>query len=608
MYRGPLIVIDVETETNSVDLDKLVLPVMQGKIAIDEEGSFRNIPDAYYITGSLTPNYGSMLLINVKPKRNSEIMITGSLSTLMNEELKINRFGYVRINVEADADVRVDSNIIPTYVLDIICRGNVTGINSGHKSSDFFNSAAKVDKVNIRAKSFSGNIFGGYADYNLYWNSYDPLNAGGTIFTTVEYINPEDPEFDPEVGPRVEHISTLTVHPLSRTGYHVTGQVSVDSGVNGNFVLNNSFIADNYTITLNYVDDSGKQSKKYSAAYDSEYTFLSVPVRTGYTFTGYTRSDGVEVNTRSVVDLAADHTITANYRVNKYLVQFDSGEGNTTTKSKLVTYDAIYGELPVPERMGYDFEGWYMDDRQMTASDIVSTAQAHTFTARYSPKTVTVELDPDGGDCNIDTIQAVSGEVYGTLPVPVKNGYSFEGWYLNNDRIEETTKLSESNYYLHTYGIALTAHWKSTAGDASSPESKVSSGNSASEDSITSDAPSKTSSDVNGDTTVEIGKKSELEAAVIRPSVKSFKIKNVKGRKIKVSLKGENITGYQIRYSGNKSFSGAKTIVTAKQTYKIGKLKKGRTYYVRVRAYSTSVDGERIYSEWTGTKKVKVKR
>lgn len=75
---------------------------------------------------------------------------------------------------------------------------------------------------------------------------------------------------------------------------------------------------------------------------------------------------------------------------------------------------------------------------------------------------------------------------------------------------------------------------------------------------------------------------------------------------------GEGITGYQISYSTDGTFSNEKTqTVTVKGQEHIrntvGKLKGKTTYYIRVRTYkTTSCDGKKkdIYSSWSKTKKI----
>ena len=95
--------------------------------------------------------------------------------------------------------------------------------------------------------------------------------------------------------------------------------------------------------------------------------------------------------------------------------------------------------------------------------------------------------------------------------------------------------------------------------------------------------------------------------------------KKVGGLKLKAGKK--NITvfwkkaalkkgGYEIQYSLNKSFAQSRTIRIKKigtLSRKIGKLKGGKRYFVRIRAYAT-VNGKQYFSAWSGVKKVKTKK
>lgn len=95
------------------------------------------------------------------------------------------------------------------------------------------------------------------------------------------------------------------------------------------------------------------------------------------------------------------------------------------------------------------------------------------------------------------------------------------------------------------------------------------------------------------------------------------KIKKLKADKVKrnakkatVSLKYNRVKGakgYQIEYATKKNFKGKKSITTKKTSYKIKKLKKGKKYYVRVRAYKNNMIGNPVYSKWV-KKSVKTKK
>ena len=73
--------------------------------------------------------------------------------------------------------------------------------------------------------------------------------------------------------------------------------------------------------------------------------------------------------------------------------------------------------------------------------------------------------------------------------------------------------------------------------------------------------------------------------------------------------KSTGVTGYQIQYATNAKFGGAKVKAVkgaAKNTLKVGSLKAGARYYVRVRTYK-SVGGKNYYSSWSAAKAVKIK-
>ena len=47
---------------------------------------------------------------------------------------------------------------------------------------------------------------------------------------------------------------------------------------------------------------------------------------------------------------------------------------------------------------------------------------------------------------------------------------------------------------------------------------------------------------------------------------------------------------------------------TAKTSYTISKLKKGKIYYVRIRAYKMDSTGKKVYGKYSSMKKVKVSK
>lgn len=110
----------------------------------------------------------------------------------------------------------------------------------------------------------------------------------------------------------------------------------------------------------------------------------------------------------------------------------------------------------------------------------------------------------------------------------------------------------------------------------------------------------------------EQAKKIETDFNAFTLSRKAVGIKAVKNTskgKVKVTVKKDKLArGYQIQCAVKKNFKGSRrSKVTRSTSYTFGSLKK-RTYYVRVRAYTSDSKGNRVYSKWSKAKKVSVKK
>ena len=97
------------------------------------------------------------------------------------------------------------------------------------------------------------------------------------------------------------------------------------------------------------------------------------------------------------------------------------------------------------------------------------------------------------------------------------------------------------------------------------------------------------------------GKNANTKAAC-RVTAVTVKAAKAGKRKLSVSWrKNSKASGYQIRYSLKSSFSGAKTVMVRSgktTTKKLTGLKRGKRYYITVRAYKT-VKGKKYYSSWS---------
>ena len=92
-----------------------------------------------------------------------------------------------------------------------------------------------------------------------------------------------------------------------------------------------------------------------------------------------------------------------------------------------------------------------------------------------------------------------------------------------------------------------------------------------------------------------------------KPAIKTLKNKSGKKVALKLSKKVPGVTGYQVAYATKSSMKGQKTKTFKGTSITIKGLKKKKTYYFRVRAY-TKQNGKTVYGDWSKKKQVKVKK
>ncbi len=87
-----------------------------------------------------------------------------------------------------------------------------------------------------------------------------------------------------------------------------------------------------------------------------------------------------------------------------------------------------------------------------------------------------------------------------------------------------------------------------------------------------------------------------------------YKPVRLTGRKVKVKWrKIPEVKGYQVVWANNKKFKKPKKKITAKNAYTLKNLKRGKTYYMKARAYGLDSAGKKVYGAFSGKRKVKVR-
>lgn len=112
-------------------------------------------------------------------------------------------------------------------------------------------------------------------------------------------------------------------------------------------------------------------------------------------------------------------------------------------------------------KTGYEFAGWY-DNENCTGTEVKEISATDTgdkeYWAKWTPQTYQVTFEyhgADGGD-TIASKNVTYNSKYGTLPTSSRTGYTFKGWYTEengqgNEVNAETTVTTATAHTLHAY-------------------------------------------------------------------------------------------------------------------------------------------------------------
>lgn len=107
-------------------------------------------------------------------------------------------------------------------------------------------------------------------------------------------------------------------------------------------------------------------------------------------------------------------------------VTLDATGGESVPSSKIVEYGSLYGDLPIPTRIGYTFLGWKYGAGYIYADTEVTARDNHTLLAQWEVNQYMSTFNANGGTGGKTVTQN-----YGTAlsaPTVTRTGYTFTGW------------------------------------------------------------------------------------------------------------------------------------------------------------------------------------
>jgi uncharacterized repeat protein (TIGR02543 family) len=377
----------------------------------------------------LISDFGATVTITAVDENNQNVTVTGR--TFEVEAGKV-----YTVTIKLNAGIFTKEKTITVTAVPVLQNYTITFLNfdgtllkeTTHQQGENISTYTLPDAPSRIGYSFSG------------WSMNLPTvmpNQNLTVqatFTINQYTISFETNEGSIVNPITQNYGTTVNQPQNPTkeGYTFVGWFS-----NANLTLAYSFTtmpAENITLyakwevntyTIMFKDTDGTVIQETTHQFNanlSSYVFPDEPNKTGYTFSGWSRTLPQTMPAENI-------TIEATYSINTYTLSFETNGGTLLEDITLSFGSAI--DLPNnPTKEGHTFQGWYLDP-QWTEMFSYQTMPARDLTvyALWSVNSYNLSFETDGGSEVLPMI-LMYDQVIPQIDEPTKEGYIFAGWFL----------------------------------------------------------------------------------------------------------------------------------------------------------------------------------
>ena len=295
------------------------------------------------------------------------------------------------VHVEADDITLIVGEALPSFTYTVE-GGELNGEPKFYCDAD----GKTVGQYEI--KLLQGSVTNDYVIFRNAVLNVVPKNYKLTYIVDDEEYKTYEIEFGATITPEAEP---------TKEGYSFSGWSEIPETMPAHDVtVTGAFTINKYKLT--YAVD-GVEYKSYELEYGASITPETLPVKEGYTFSGWSE----------IPETMPAHnvTVTGTFTINKYkLIYAVDGE-------EYKSYELKYGASITPETVlakeGYTFSGWSEIPETMPAHDVTVTG---AFTINKYKLTYAV----DGEEYK--SYELEYGASITPETVPTKEGYTFSGW------------------------------------------------------------------------------------------------------------------------------------------------------------------------------------
>lgn len=239
----------------------------------------------------------------------------------------------------------------------------------------------------------------------------------------------------PDVVYDYKYGTKINIINPERTGYTFTGWDEDVAGTmpDRDVTYTAGWKINQYTISFN--TDGGSEIASITQNYNTEVNFNEIPVKKGYTFTGWDKA---------VPDVmpAGNIVIKAQWKKDVYTISYNLN-GGKADNPETYEVDTSVITLKRPQRTGYTFTGWSGTGIDGTAMDPVITTGStgnRSYTANWKENSYVIRFIPYGDgttgsmqDMQLMYTDAIDDLVFTydkkyELPKTSRYGYTFLGW------------------------------------------------------------------------------------------------------------------------------------------------------------------------------------
>ncbi|MBR5663034.1 MAG: InlB B-repeat-containing protein [Bacilli bacterium] len=274
---------------------------------------------------------------------------------------------------------------------------------------------------------------------------------GDTPYTVKHrYQHIDDDGYDEVIEPNTTGTTgdTITVPYQTLEGFvEPTTSQSLTITGDGEATKIYEYERETHSFTLNDITNLVTSSVSNNTyRYGKEIT-LTAGSKQGCTFVKWSNDETTSTYT---FNLTSDVTISPVYTCT---VTFDPNNTEGVTYEEVVYGDAVSEPSTDPEKTGYTFNYWTLDNSEYDFTSAVTGPI--TLTANYSLDTYTITYITDGGTLTGEYPETYDYEHSVNLPTPNKQGYDFDGWMVTG-----TSVIISPEIPIHSTGNkSFTAHY-----------------------------------------------------------------------------------------------------------------------------------------------------